>query len=210
MSKRKKSNDDEVPVLELPKPQQNGNANFVRAITMTLTNIKLSKAKIKDSMLHIEFEAYKSDGSFDTLKGDFSNLVHADLRKAFSALVPHMIILTDMRELKFNAGMNQPYGPDVYEVEELEHIKVTGFTISGNGDNEGVVLTGSKQIGTKSININTPLTKWTDDVEPYVWSNELAEAIELCKHEVNEYILGKQAEKAQQQIDFGDEEENDN
>ena len=85
---------------------------------------------------------------------------------------------------------------------------VTGFSIGGSGDNEGVTLIGQKKLSTEKIlNITTPFEKW--EGSEYSFISELADAIESCKHEVEQYLNGKMAPPAQQELDLMVEEQGD-
>lgn len=131
-------------------------------------------------------------------------IAHDDLRGAFKLLRVHLAFMCDLREavnLNFDEYLEEQMRvqPKTY-VDPLEKITVTGFTISGGEDGEGIVITGTKQIGMKVLNLNTPFTRFEDLDYPY--TAELQQSILFCCDEIKEYLNGKAAMK---QLDMFEE-----
>lgn len=171
--------------------------------TFTAPQVRIRKAKItKERTLEFSFVETHEDGGYfeDFRSGNY--LVHDDIIQAFKKLVPHMIALCDMREVRTDKK-NNLLEPESYNMEELSHISVKSFSIGGSGDQEGVVLVGTKEAGGKFINIITPFVKWEDE---YPYSEELLQAISDCNLEVIAYMKGKRLKK-QLEMDFDQIEE---
>jgi hypothetical protein len=130
-----------------------------------------------------------------TISREGDNAAHDDLKKAFAQLVPHLALISEIVD-------HNPRGIEAMSEKLWEDFSVTGFAV-GKAD-DGVTLIGQKKLSTgKILNITTPFTKWEDE---YTYSDALAEAIEACKHEVIEYLNGKMAPPAQQEIEFEEQE----
>ena len=164
----------------------------------TKKEIVIKKAKfIDDFMLHVEYSEHiiqidgmKRKDIGGTLKRDGENTVHDDLKKAFEKLNPHLGLLAEM--IKTKVDNLEDLSPEIHR-----DFSVTGFTDSG----DGVVLTGTKMLSRgKVLNITTPIERWEDSDYQYI--SELAEAIEACKYEAEEYLNGKMAPPQQQEMEF--------
>ena len=92
--------------------------------------MKIIKAKItKDSTL---VATYKDENGTTTVEG--KNLVTSDLINAFSKLNPHAALLTEQKEVDGIESVDEV--PDIIG----QVLDVTGYSIGGDGDNEGVTL----------------------------------------------------------------------
>lgn len=90
--------------------------------------MKIIKAKItKDSTL---VATYKDENGTTTVEG--KNLVTSDLINAFSKLNPHAALLTEQKEVDGIESVDEV--PDIIG----QVLDVTGYSIGGDGDNEGV------------------------------------------------------------------------
>ncbi len=144
-----------------------------------------------------------------TISRTGDNAIHDDLKSAFAKLTPHLALIAEMVDdvdsTRFDKFISGVITDDTL-AEMFKYFKVTGFSIGGSGESEGVTLIGQKELTTsKILNITTPFTKWDDGDYKYV--SELAEAIESCKHEVIEYLNGKMAPPAQVEMEFEEQEE---
>lgn len=107
--------------------------------------------------------------------------VHPDLIAAFDALIPH---LPQLCELDVHMNLLDP--SDFL----LSSFKVTGFSIGGNDEHEGVTLIGRKNLKTgKVLNLVAPFTKWEDEHEPYRFAGALYDAIAKCDYEIQQYLF---------------------
>lgn len=128
----------------------------------------------------------------DVMNGNSDGAVHQDLVDAFNNLIPHFALISEQITEKEAKKLIQKG----FESEEDHPMKqqyhVNWFKIVGSGDSEGVEIEGSRLLERgSSIKWKTPKVKWDD--KHYKFSQELAEAIENLKVEINEYINGKHA-----------------
>lgn len=168
----------------------------------TVAGIRIKKVKLdKHRTLEVTYNETKTDGSFDVITRTCQQIVHEDLFNAFKNLIPHMIILCDLRDVMTEGRGSKLLAPESYQLDNFENFTIGSFTIGGNDDHEGVTISGSKFKDEKFINFNTPFTKWTED---YAFVNELAATVENIIEEVKLYLNGKHAYK---QLSLGFDEE---
>lgn len=164
-----------------------------------MEGIKIKKAKIKNN-LFLQYEYQQTVGNVTNGHNTSSDApIHEDLRKAFRGLIPHFAFMCEeIPEKKMKQIMNGNV-PD--DDEFYSKFLVQSFSIGGSGDSEGVTLSGCKQVESGVVNFNSPFKKWDDD---YKYMDALIDAVELAKSEVFEYMNGKQAPNAQQEMNFED------
>lgn len=134
-------------------------------------NIKITKAIItKTDTLHIEYEEHYDDLTSAEIKKDNDAIVHSDLTAAFEELTLHLIELCDQKK-------GNDYG-------------ISGFAIEGEEETESVSIIGHKTIKGKTLKLTSPSEPFAGD---YKFKSELAEVIERCKYEIEEYLNGKAA-----------------
>lgn len=160
--------------------------------------MEITKAKItKDSTL---VATYKDENGTTTVEG--KNLVTSDLINAFAKLIPHIALLTEQKEAN--------------EVEMIEDVPdeisrildVTGYSIGGDGDNEGVTLVGKRFLKTgKVLNLCSPFTMFNNENEQYANCFELLQEIQACEFEVKEYLFNKKWRVVQQELPFEEDTE---
>ena len=167
----------------------------------------------------------------DVMSGKSDKPVHDDLRKAFKQLIPHFILLCKQEDYEkyklffdhiIEDVNNVVYWPgdefkkigvnDINSEEDqpnaiLKNYVVPSFYIVGDGENEGVVLAGTRTLNSKldSISFSTPSIKWSESDYPHL--HELRLAVEECQEEVLEYYNGKCAPPRQIEMDFNEEDE---
>lgn len=164
-----------------------------------MSNVNIKKAKIKDHIfLDVEYTENLPGHSKKDTKLSCTVPVHEDLKCAFQKLHRHLAILCD--EVK------APKEKD-FETVEYPDFKVRGFTIGGSDDNEGVTVSGYKEGKYGIVNLNTPFTKYEND--DYHFSSQLAEDIQQCVYEVDQYLFHeKRAPEQQLELEF-DEQDNE-
>ena len=153
----------------------------------------ITSASIKEELCNYGYEIRTGPCAGDkipTRKG--SAVVHHDMIKAFSSLNVHLAIVDDV--FKYS-------GDHVETLEQMRNhdlidiFSVTGFKIQGSDENEGFVLVGEKWVSHGSIGLETPkITTSTN----YPFFEELKEAIEKAREEVEAYMNGKAAPKDEQ------------
>lgn len=155
--------------------------------------MKITKAKItKDSTL---VATYKDENGTTTVEG--KNLVTSDLINAFSKLNPHAALLTEQKEVD-GIEMIGDVPDDINKV-----LDVTGYSIGGDGDNEGVTLVAKRFLKTgKVLNLCAPFTMFNNENESYTNAFELEQEIQACEFEVKEYLFNKKWRVVQQELPF--------
>ncbi len=169
----------------------------IEDIVLHGSNFRILKAKItSDNTLDVSFEHTIKEGLVLKHNGvEGSAIVHEDLKKAFANLIPHFVLLCDLKEESFIDKDNIEATP----LEQLNNIIITGLTISGNGESEGITIQGQKLIGVKCLNLNSPFQKWEDE---YSHASSLGECIEAIKFEVGQYLSGRKFYAKQIEMEF--------
>ena len=167
--------------------------------------MKVTKAKVKDRSLTI---GYAESGSLVNAEGEIiesereltakcKDLCHQDLLNAFERLIPHAILIADVREaIVIDSHIEQGAKIDNLDLKEFENIEITGFVISGSEDNgsEAAMIVFRKTTGNRVIDITTPAVKFQDNIE-YAFAYEFSDVISDCVSEVEQYLNGKVAIK---------------
>jgi hypothetical protein len=166
-----------------------------------MNNVKIKKAKIKDELfLEVEFTEELPGHSKKETKLSCTVPIHDDLKHSFQVLHKHLAILCDEVKVKGKSFEN-------FHHEDLAQFKVYGFSISGSEENERVTISGCKDGKYGVVNLNSPTTKYDDN--EYLFIDELAEHIQTCLYEVEEYLFnGKRAPDRQLEMAFDDPDEN--
>lgn len=122
---------------------------------------------------------------------------HADLVQQLDAMRVHLALLCEQKpDTSISTG-----GELIYDSTPF---KVTGYTIGGEDEHEGVTLVGQKKLANnRSLNLVAPFTKWQDEHNGYGGADELFALITNCNSEVGKYLGGKAAPEAQASFDFG-------
>lgn len=159
--------------------------------------MEIIKAKItKDNTL---VATYKNEHG-DTVTVEGKNLITKDLTNVFRKLVPHMAFLCEQREAYRIECMDEL--PD----EIYTNLEVTGYSIGGSDDSEGVTLTGKRFLNSKKVlNLNSPFTMFRSENEEYTYAFELEETIRECEFEVKEYLFEKKWAVVQQELPFSED-----
>ena len=138
------------------------------------------------------------DADKNTVTVEGKNLVHGDLKAAFKALTGHMAILCELREAKEESAPQ--------ELNDLNTVEVTGYSIGGTDEDEGVTLIGKRFLKSKKVlNLIAPFTKFANENEEYPYSYELMGAINLCGYEVEQYLTARKWAIVQQELPFDED-----
>ena len=157
---------------------------------MDITKVKITK----ENTLTVTYR--DADENMVTVEG--KNIVHGDLRAAFKNLVGHIAILCELREAKEESL------PD--ELKDLSTVEVTGYSIGGTDEDEGVTLIGKRFLkSNKVLNLIAPFTKFNNDNEEYPFSFELMNIIETCNYEAEQYLTAKKWAIVQQELPFDED-----
>lgn len=137
--------------------------------------------------------------------GTFKRAVHADLRAALDAFIPHLLLITEVKEAVEFEGVDL----DVFDktgVPGCTPYAVTGIAIGGEDEHQGVTIIGRKTLRNKKVlNIIAPFTKFQgSEGEPrYAMADELWSAYIALEKEVGLFLdHGKCAPEAQLKMDL--------
>lgn len=166
--------------------------------------LHINGAEIRSKMfLKYNYEEHRA-GRKTVLTANCDAPIHEDLRTAFQKLIPHFLLLTEMKnkpEVVKKIDLDQPI-----DEELLKKYKVKSFSIEEKNGDQIVQISGLKHLNTgKSISFSTPkIGPGTKDNE-YEFYDKMITTVENLQEEIMEYIEGKQAERAQGAIDFSDD-----
>lgn len=172
---------------------------------MQITKVKLIKGG--DSGLEISTVKTELNKSTTKANEEHSAPVHVDLKGAMKAIAIHFGILSDYIKVKDVKNIER------YDTKLIEDFVVTGFSVKGDEEDRGVVITGmKKKANGKFIIINTPFTRFIEaEGSEYVYIEQLQDRINEVEREVKAYLGGKVAPDPQQSFDFpehADEQDN--
>ncbi len=149
----------------------------------------ITSAVIKDELCHYSFDIIYGVGMGDTHAVKGKGIVMESLKEAFQKLNVHMAVIDDV----FKHNKIDISNIDKFHNNELSGLyTVNGFKIKGGSENESVTLIGTKYVtsaGGGRIELETPKVA-LDSLSSYQWYNELKEAIEHVRKEVESYKDG--------------------
>lgn len=166
----------------------------------------IKKAKLNSlSYLEVEHEdQFVSDDKEKFTKETFEKCTwppHNDLLILLDKLKPHLAVLCEQVENMLEITSYEEAFEKPHPI--LAKLKVTGFTIGGSDEHEGVTLIGRRVLaGNKVLNLVSPFCKWEDEHNGYEQSYELSIIISDLQHEVIEYLMGKRAPLKQLSLEF--------
>lgn len=162
---------------------------------------KVIKVKLKDGCAIIDYEQKYDDGKIANLNHDHPYLITDDFKAALDRFKKHLAVICDLKEsIEIGDGLAE------FDPDELTSLKITGLTISGSDENEGVVIVGQKTIGKKVLNLVSPFTKFTDENDAYKFEHELYEDAVHLAYEAELYLFEKKHAVAQLEM-FGEDTE---
>ncbi len=136
---------------------------------------------VDDRKLEVEYSEQNDEGYTVrdySVKSQFP--VHNDLKKAFRNLVPHLLLINELKSDKLK---------DLKKQELLDY-DVHILHIKSKDSGDGIILSGTKRLSNhKVISLNTPYTLLDD--EDYQYNTELSADITLVINEAKEYLKGK-------------------
>jgi hypothetical protein len=162
--------------------------------------VEIKSAILKDDFCNYSYELKSGITAGDELSRSGASIVHDDLKERFAQLNAHIAYM----DMAYDMAKQ-----DVIDIDDCHNNEIasmyyaTGFKLSGNGENESVILTGIKHVKYGSIDIKTPKLPFDSS---YPFANELRVAIDDCIAEVDAYMHGKTAPKmVQNEINFDDD-----
>tara|TARA_R110000868_G_scaffold295137_2_gene555538 strand:- start:402 stop:896 length:495 start_codon:yes stop_codon:yes gene_type:complete len=145
---------------------------------------KISFKEAGEGGVDISYTNFDGQGLKDKTKKESPHQPHIAFEFAMKKLAWHMIFLCEFNsEEKFQKF-------ETTEKENETSFRVCGVSISGEGEKEGVVITGYKTLSNGlGFVFNTPNTKFSSS--EYKFMKNLISDIELLKQEAGEYLNGK-------------------
>lgn len=131
----------------------------------------------------IQINTEPTKGMVHNVKGK-PLIVHDDLRDAFQKFRAHFAALCD------KVGDVDTFS-ELENSAEVELCHVTGFKIKGAGESETISLIGSYHSMNAQGRIECSTNYIPLDAAEYKWYNELREAADLVRSEIEEYNGGK-------------------
>ena len=102
--------------------------------------IEIKKAKVKSGMFLAYEYSERTLAAHNNIATSSDAPIHPDLESAFKKLIPRFALLTEEVSQGIVAGTIESSKP-FHEL--LDKFTVTGFSIGGSGDSEGVVIIGN-------------------------------------------------------------------
>lgn len=166
-------------------------------------HIEIKNAQITGSIFLAWEYTQTEEGRKTNIKAKADAPIHDDLREAFDKLIPHFVLLTEMKkkpEVVKNIDL------DEMDEELLKQFKVRGFSIEEKNSDTYVTLSGMKFLNTgKTVTFDAPKTNRGEGDKAYEFFTELLAAVEHLKDEILEYMEGKSNERPQISMEFEDE-----
>jgi hypothetical protein len=171
---------------------------------------QIVKAAVKNDRCEVTFEENFTESNYsNNVTKKCSQIVHADLKKALDRLKIHMVIVCEQKEAeellselhRDDSDEAMKYFEE-FDTERLANYLVTGFSIGGSDENQGVTLIGQKLLASGQVlNLISPFVKYEDN-DGYEFAAELSSDIEAACYEVEQYLFGEKWGIKQAQIDF--------
>lgn len=206
----------DVPCAECGKGGATANGRCLECLTKEILggpkrDIKKIKVDGNTGFLELAFTERVKMGDAITendMGGTFKRVVHADLRAALDAFIPHLLLITEVKEAVEFEGVDLDVF-DKFGVPGCAPYTVTGIAIGGEDEHQGVTIIGRKALrNRKVLNIIAPFTKFQGiEGEPrYAMADELWSAYIALEKEVGLFLdHGKCAPDPQMAMDFEEE-----
>lgn len=160
---------------------------------------EIVKAAIKNDRCEVTYkESFNEANYTNEVSKKSSQIVHADMRKAYSRLILHLIVACEQPE----AGQINDENIHELDLEQFNNYVVTGYSIGGSDENSGVTIIGQKLLKSGQVlNLISPFIKF-EDLEAYPLAGELFNDVAGCNYEVEEYLFNGKWGIKQEEIDF--------
>lgn len=162
-------------------------------------NFKKIKFNSKDKTLELSYAQYNDHFSNDIVN-KCGQIVHTDLIDSINALKYHFAYLCDLREVDKIAPSDERI-ERLCEHTALNEVSVQSVAFTSVGDDDAVMLCGSKRFNGKYINVNSPITPLNADGYIHYW--ELQKALEVLQEEARMYLYEHKWGVEQAEFDFG-------
>lgn len=165
----------------------------------------IQKATIKGDRCEVTYkEKHQEENYTNEVAKKCDQIIHYDLKNAFSALRPFLITITEQSESSLFNSRNIDQEPTEAIENEISKYIVTGYSHGGSDESAGVTIIGQKLLKSGQVlNLIAPFTKFMDEGDDsYDYSNELSAAIDACDFEVSQYLFNEKYGIRQVSLDF--------
>lgn len=154
----------------------------------------------KQNTLNVTYK----NGDGDVIQFTGANVVHKDLKDAFSALIPHLSIITEQREA-YGRTLKQVQGDRITdEGDKSVYKRFNCDTISLSNDEREVSISGQRILLRNGIvNLSTPKIDLENN-DDYDYNNDLAVDIDAVKYEAKQYIEERKWGVKEASLEFKD------
>ena len=161
-----------------------------------MSNLIIKNVKVKkDKVIANYVEEIEVEDRYVNVrhKIESDHLPHPDFVNAMEVLKPHFAIICDCVKTS---------DLDKVKPDDLKVLKITGFSLSGQDEAEGVVLKGMKRAKNGQFYaFNSPLIHFQTSDE-YKGAGELYADVQTAVEEFKQYLGGKHGDPLQTEIDF--------
>lgn len=150
-----------------------------------IIGFKLLKGKADSpGKTEIKFRETFTDKSHVISNNEFDGPAHKDLINALNGFKPHLALLTEFLQEK-----------QLKDESLLEKFHVSGYSIGGKEEEEGITIKGYRTGKRGNTTLNTPFTRFdSEDDKAYILIADLQEKLASLEFEVLKYLIeGKRA-----------------
>lgn len=134
---------------------------------------------------------------------DGANVVHKDLRQAMQAIIPHLALITEQREV-YTATLSKLREQSITDDGDNIYKRMNVDSLSFSNHEQRVSITGTRILAKSGvISLTSPNIELESD-EQYEYNNDLGEDLEAIKYEAKEYIESRKWGVKQSEIEFAD------
>lgn len=150
---------------------------------------KITKGNVSDAhKVDVVYTEMFGEGHVDEVtrkpKPSTTALAHPDLVTAFEGFRIHMAALCEEGEYTYMEE-NPTF---------VEKFVVNQITLGGEGEHEGIVISGYKKLNHNlQLQLNSPFVKFDRQHSHYPYSDSLFEQFHLAMSELDQYLNGKKA-----------------
>lgn len=167
---------------------------------------KIKKAILNGRQLTVTYTEFRPEGDKDiTVKSEIP--AHKDCTDAFRKLIPHFILLTEMKESDRLGIQSADIGIDnVSPNDDFLNAEVVGIKLGKNDNNtDTVVIMGGRLLklgGSIDFNSSAQELESSGSEFEYPYINELNLAVQAIMYEVKQYLFNGKYAITQTTLDF--------
>jgi len=151
-------------------------------------NYEILSAKLNDGKCEYTYQIIDGVGLGDKHNVKGEGIFMDSLQEAFNGLNVHLACIDDVFK---HSGVEVDNINNHHTDELATNYLISSFQMKGSSENESVILTGNKYVGSVGgrMEIKTPRIT-IDNLSSYAWHKELKAALDLCREEVALYKEG--------------------